>query len=566
MQFLSNNQSLSDNLITQNLLAASIFSGLCLVVGGHFYYKNKFSFWSKRGIPGPKPWPLVGNIVTWVRSNRTKLDLEWSKTYGRVFGVYEGSTPRLWIVDPDLVQRICIKDFDIWHDHEVNPFLNKYQKNFIFLIEGNHWKEVRAIMSPTFTSGKIKRMFKFLDFCADDLVEIMAEQIREQQDKNGDKFEPAKGAIINAKELHGLYTTDAIATCCYGLKLERAGEGNDFPAGRNEFNRMAQSIFRFPLFRFFLANIAPTKLLHAIGFTVLPLSFFREIASFTTEIVQRRQKSAKKFDDYLQILLEARLGDELELDELDASENHHVGVTKESLLKDQEKILEQVRARNNSKTQLSDLEVLSGAMFLLIVGVETTANLLTSASIVFANHPDIEQRLYEEISAIAEPQQDKKTYHFEYEKLTQCVYLDAFLSECLRRFPPVMQVDRISNADYRIDEYDLDLPAGSKIFLGVYALHHDPELWEDPMTFNPERFMPENRHKIKSGSYLPFGMGPRHCIGMRFSLTEAKLAVAKLIMHYKFKPAPGGIYPPEPKNSLGLFSMSDPRVRIVPRV
>jgi cytochrome P450 family 6 len=85
----------------------------------------------------------------------------------------------------------------------------------------------------------------------------------------------------------------------------------------------------------------------------------------------------------------------------------------------------------------------------------------------------------------------------------------------------------------------LVVPKGVRVLLGIHAVHHDPDYWHEPEKFNPERFMPGQREKIVPGSYMPFSMGPRHCIGMRFSLTETKLGLAKVLMNFKFEPAPG---------------------------
>ncbi|UXI22220.1 MAP kinase-activated protein kinase [Sarcoptes scabiei] len=72
------------------------------------------------------------------------------------------------------------------------------------------------------------------------------------------------------------------------------------------------------------------------------------------------------------------------------------------------------------------------------------------------------------------------------------------------------------------------------IYIPIYAVHHDPEYYPDPERYDPERFMPENRHKLVPYTYLPFGGGPRNCIGMRFALAEAKLALANLLINFRF--------------------------------
>ena len=122
----------------------------------------------------------------------------------------------------------------------------------------------------------------------------------------------------------------------------------------------------------------------------------------------------------------------------------------------------------------------------------------------------------------------------DYDVLSKLPYLDAVISETLRKYPPVQRLERTSTQSYQIPNTSIVINKGDVVYVPVYAIHHDEEYYPDPEKFIPERFLPENRHKIKPFTYLPFGSGPRNCIGMRFGLLEAKLALAKIITKYKF--------------------------------
>ncbi|CAF1466073.1 unnamed protein product [Adineta steineri] len=89
------------------------------------------------------------------------------------------------------------------------------------------------------------------------------------------------------------------------------------------------------------------------------------------------------------------------------------------------------------------------------------------------------------------------------------------------------RLDRVASAPYELGGYQL--PKGTVINVPVYSLHHDPNVWPDPEKFIPERFLPEEKAKRHPMAFLPFGDGPRNCIGMRFALLEAKIAIAKAI-------------------------------------
>lgn len=546
--------------LSSTTLAALALSLVAFIVTCvHFYYKNLYSYWEKRGIKGPKPKPLVGHLADIILGDRLKFELENVQKYGKVYGIYMGKTPRLVVADPEVYCQITVKDFDVFQNHEANEFSDKFQKNFIFALQSEHWKRVRALMSPTFTSGKIKRMFRFLDGCADDLVQCFKEQL---PDKSG----PERSAIVNAKDLYNLFTMDAISTCCYGLKLERAGSTNlKTAATRNEFVRICMRMFDFSILRQVIMVAVPKPILRAVKFEFSPSGRMEELRLRTQSLIKSRRNAARKFDDYLQLLLDAKLSDELELNELDSEENHHAGLTHESLKADQDKLVNETKSLANGFA-LTDMEVLTNAMFLLAVGLETTSTLLCHATYVLAFHQDTQRKLYDELMKITEYNESKSQFTFSYEAITTCRYLDAVLSETLRVMTPVVSIDRVAGRDYRVEKYNVDIPKGTAVNLALFALGNDPDSWEEPSKFDPERFMPGNKEKIVPGSYVPFGMGPRHCIGMRFSLTEAKLALAKIMMNFRFDPAPGTTFPPAPKSfTVILYNVKTPTVKITPR-
>lgn len=542
--------STKNNLIAAGVSAIVVF----LATRAYYHYKNIYSFWNNKGVRGPKPTPIIGHLLQIFSQDRTKRQSIWQKEYGKVFGLYEGTKPVLMISDADVFYQICIKDFDIFPNHAEFKLMNEYQKNFLFSLRDNNWRRVRSTMTPTFTSGKIKRMFKLMDVCGDDLIHLFEEQLDDisRMPRNDSSKE------INLKDLYSMYSMDAIATCCYGLKLERDSKTTNLKtaARRNEFVEMAMKMFDVDMKRFVLAAFVNEDLLRYFNYELMSRNKFEPLVARVKNLLKIRRDSGKTFDDYLQILINARVNDELELDEMDMKENHHAGLTRESLLQDQRRMKSGLENKS-----LSDLEVLSAAVFLLVVGLETTATLLTFCTYTLAFHQDIQERLHDEVKSIADYDQDKKSYSFEYEKLTGCQYLDSVICETLRMFPPAMITDRVANQDYRIEKYNIELKKDSKINFNLHAIMNSADYWHEPGKFDPDRFMPEHRDLIVPGSYCPFGVGPRHCIGMRFALTEAKLGLAKILMNFKFSPVEGTRFPPEAKLNFGLNGIKKPNVQ-----
>ena len=111
------------------------------------------------------------------------------------------------------------------------------------------------------------------------------------------------------------------------------------------------------------------------------------------------------------------------------------------------------------------------------------------------------------------------------------------ISEAMRLYPPLPMTIRQAHEDDVLDGYTIK--ANSGVFINIYSAHHNPDVWENPEGFDPERFLPERFKDIPRFAYLPFGGGPRLCIGNKFALMEAVLALAMINRRYELNLIPG---------------------------
>jgi cytochrome P450 family 6 len=125
-----------------------------------------------------------------------------------------------------------------------------------------------------------------------------------------------------------------------------------------------------------------------------------------------------------------------------------------------------------------------------------------------------------------------------YDSLNEMTYLEQCINESLRKFPPAASLIRTVSKDYQMPESSVILSKGTTILVSVYGIHNDPDIYENPDTFDPDRFKPENIAKRHPMSFLPFGQGPRICIGERFGYLETKVGLATLLSKFKFRPSP----------------------------
>lgn len=119
-----------------------------------------------------------------------------------------------------------------------------------------------------------------------------------------------------------------------------------------------------------------------------------------------------------------------------------------------------------------------------------------------------------------------------YDFVNSLDYLDQVFCEVLRLYTPGYLVHRRCNEACTIN--GITIPQNVDVFMPPYVLHRDPALWPDPEKFDPDRFSPENRDTQEAYSYMPFGVGPRQCIGFRFALLEMKTAMFKILSRVKF--------------------------------
>ncbi|HEU5381333.1 MAG TPA: cytochrome P450 [Ktedonobacteraceae bacterium] len=187
---------------------------------------------------------------------------------------------------------------------------------------------------------------------------------------------------------------------------------------------------------------------------------------------------------------------------------------------------------------MNDQQLRDEVMTMVFAGHETTANALTWTWYMLAQHPQVEQRLQDELSLVLGGRVPT------IEDLARLPYTRMILDEALRLYPPAPGVIRHALNDDEMAGYHI--PKGSEIAMYQYVTHRHPGLWEQPERFDPERFLPERSAGRPRFAYFPFGGGPRLCIGNTFALTEAQLILATLAQTYKVRIVPEYPVIPEP--------------------
>ncbi len=188
-------------------------------------------------------------------------------------------------------------------------------------------------------------------------------------------------------------------------------------------------------------------------------------------------------------------------------------------------------ARYSDGEGMSDELVLSESMQLLVAGHETSSNALSWLLYLLSSRPDCLERLREEFDAVlgGEP--------LTYSHVPKLEFAAQVVQEGLRLYPPFWMVDRMALSDDRAG--DVEIPRGSTVVVFVYGVHHSSRHWENPERFDPERFSKANEKLHTPFTWLPFGAGPRGCIGGNYAMLQIFMILSVLLKKYEFQLVPG---------------------------
>ncbi|XP_076309582.1 cytochrome P450 3A2-like [Tachypleus tridentatus] len=487
------------------VLGVVIFLTLC-----YLYLRKKCHYWLDRGLPAvTSPFELFN-----FRKKLHHLELEHYKKLGRIHGLLDGFNPAISVGEPELLKNILVKDFHAFsrvRDFSVNDaILDK----MLFSLQDEDWKRVRTILTPTFTSKRMRGMAEQIGKCA----EVITNAFLKAADE---------GKTVDCKKYFQSLTMDIIARCAFGIKISSLDDPNNqfVVNGKKFFSGSFKFVLFFLLpwvFRMFNINIVDTQ----------AEQFFKDI---TMKLIEERRKSSQqesRYDDFLQLLLDAQN------DETKDGEILEIG--------------SEGKEKSNKLKELSEDEIISQCCMFFVVGSQTTSLTLSFVLYNLAVNPECQEKLVQEIKESL--QNENQCLHDIVNKMN---YFDAVISETLRLFPPAIFSERRCTEDYVLDYGNIVIPKDMIIHYPIYAIHHDPEWFPDPETFNPDRFLPENKDSILPYTYFPFGAGPRNCIGMRFAQLVVKICLLKILTAVKFSRCKETKVPIVISSDIGLLEPED---------
>ena len=389
--------------------------------------------------------------------------------------------------DVDLLKAVCIKDFDHFTDFGFfPPDAYKIKGNDFGLLNalGDEWRTLKANITPAFSLRNIKNIAININPVALDVVDYLKKHANKP---------------VNMNKLSGFYAMDCIGKIAYSV---------DFKCVQNEGNEISEKCEgMIEAWRFIFTSMFP-KLAYWFNIPIYKGDSMHYIVNFSKNIMRQREGMANPPQDVLGLMMKVR----------------------DNELKANEKDTEVYGLKAATKNLMTDDMIASTLMQFFLDGNDTVEAALGMTWYFLATHPEVQEKAIEEVDRVYEACDGVLTGDF----VNELKYLDCCFSEAgrLGPFPTTM---RTCTKDWTIPGTSVTIPKGMRVMVPILGVQMDPDNFPEPDKYDPERFAGENKHGMKSGSYLQFGMGPRQCIGMKIARIEAKVVMFQVLRHFRLE-------------------------------
>ncbi|CAG2165976.1 unnamed protein product, partial [Oppiella nova] len=367
----------------------------------------------------------------------------------------------------------------------------------ISLQRDSDWKRIRTVISPTFTIGKLKRMTLLIVEC----VDTMNDNIDKIIAKGNGKLT----APVDMKPVIGAYIMESIIQVAFGRKVSFLDDTKN-PIIENCRKMLSRGFVSNIRIAIILMTPKVAKMFKLTIFSKEITEFFRNLTLKLIDDTKRVVETGTpvKRVHFLHLMLES----------MKANNNEAMNGSEEYADSKSGEKYEDIQATDDMVDKsLSYDELIAQCMVFLTGGYESTANTLSICLYSIAKHPEVQQKLYEEINKFFE---QKKSSDKSSETLYSLKYMDAVIDETLRLFPVLMSLQRAPGEDYELK--------------GTGITIKKDHVCLDRKVHNPY-------------TYLPFGAGPRNCLGMRMAMLEIKLALVNLVQRYVFHATEIKVFP-----------------------
>ncbi|XP_078048568.1 cytochrome P450 9e2-like [Augochlora pura] len=455
------------------------------------YCVKCYTFWQRRKIPMPNGyWPILGHMWPVYTVTKSMTD-HFQDLYNQcnkhsMYGLYDGFTPALVVRDSHLLKTVMQSNFSDFHKNgvEVSPKSDPLLAFNPFTNVGAEWQNGRRRLTAAFSNTRLKNLFTAVN-----QVCKRQETFLENQLKSKDHYE------AELKHFFGRFTAETVANA--GLGIEGYSYEDNPPP--NSFHTIGLMVFSPNLFTAFITNILFLKSEIAV-FLGIPFldkkvdAFFRRVVH---ENLDFRIKDPSPKHDFFQLMIEQETID----------------------------------------GEMNEERITAHIVSLFLDGFETSRMTLAFIGYHLAKYPEIQEKLRKEIQTTIAKNGGELTY----DALKDFKYMDQVISESQRCHSSILFLKKVCTNECELvgsDGLSVRMEPGMQVYIPIIPVHRDAEYWNDPDVFDPDRFSEERKHEIVKSTFLPFGEGPRMCVGMRMAMLVMKSCLASLLNSYKIELSP----------------------------
>ncbi|XP_053660415.1 uncharacterized protein LOC128709444 [Anopheles marshallii] len=451
-----------------------------------------------KDLPGPRSYPIIGCTYLFMRSYEETFTVinEWFRKYDRMFKISLGPTTVVCLSHPDLIQQVLTN-----RACQDKAFFYRFMELDYGLISSRYadWKLYRKMLNPAFNQRILISFISIFSRCSEDMVERMAKEV--DSTKPFDMLHYTAQCTLEmvcASSLKSDITENPIAKeICGGIEKIMI--------------IMCSRVYNVLLYSDMLFNMTPR---------------YREMDRL-------RSKLQEMLDPIISERREEMAKERLENINQDEEEKYRKPMI----------FLDQLLDMKRGDEDLSSKEIENHLHTIIAAGSETSANQVAYILLQLAMHPNVQDRVYEEIRSIY----GDSSLNISYETISAQNYLEQVIKETLRLFPVAPFIGRKTIETVKLG--DVVIPPGVTLLMNIMHVHRSKELWGDRAdVFDPDRFDPAtyDARQQHPFSYIPFGGGPRNCIGYRYGMFTMKIMVSQVLHRYVLST------PISPNDSLGL--------------
>ena len=407
----------------------------------------------------------------------------WKKLYGKNYLIWQGSQAQLVVTEPELIKEILNNKDGTYSKGKPDVYATKLLGDGIVVTEGEKWSKLRKIANHAFYAENLKGMVPAMTASVDAMLE---------------RWRHHDGKEIEVYEEFRLLSAEVIS---------RTAFGSSYLEGKNIFDMMM-------------------KLGVIIGRNSFKIRFpgIGKFVKSSDDIESDKMKQA--IEDIITAMIKKR-EEKVMRGEADGYGSDFLG----SLM----------RAKNEAdeKNRISVDNMIDECKIFYLAGQETTNGLLAWSVFLLSVHTDWQEKARKEVIGLFGQQNPNA------DGLAKTKILGMIFNETLRLYGPVVNLLRKVKREVKLGKHIL--PADLDVYIPFVALHHDPEIWgRDVQLFKPERFA-EGVGKATNNNitaFIPFGFGPRICVGSNFATNEAKITLSMILQRYKFTLSPNYVHSP----------------------